>query len=219
MDKNSDLANFANIKVVGVGGSGGSAVTRMINSKFIYQVAGKGQEVEDNIKKQVDARVRIVNNAINARFTFTIGRSHYHVTAGIKDPFDARNNSETALGCHDAAVFVFFSGFQKMDYEGRKFTTEQDLVPGDWPYIANANNTALPFQRDFRWALGLEGENLICIGIDNYWAVTGPLWKMPWQKWIDLVNGWKGTNVVGRADPTLVPVYYPTVGLKPKEEK
>ncbi len=33
-DKNSDLANFANIKVVGVGGSGGSAVTRMINSKL-----------------------------------------------------------------------------------------------------------------------------------------------------------------------------------------
>ena len=33
-DKNSDLANFANIKVVGVGGSGGSAITRMINSKL-----------------------------------------------------------------------------------------------------------------------------------------------------------------------------------------
>ena len=32
--KGSDLANFANIKVVGVGGSGGSAVTRMINSKL-----------------------------------------------------------------------------------------------------------------------------------------------------------------------------------------
>ena len=34
IEKNSDLANFANIKVVGVGGSGGSAVTRMINSKL-----------------------------------------------------------------------------------------------------------------------------------------------------------------------------------------
>jgi cell division protein FtsZ len=34
IDKNTDLANFANIKVVGVGGSGGSAVTRMINSKL-----------------------------------------------------------------------------------------------------------------------------------------------------------------------------------------
>ncbi|MFA7254374.1 MAG: cell division protein FtsZ [Patescibacteria group bacterium] len=33
-DKNSELANFANIKVVGVGGSGGSAITRMINSKL-----------------------------------------------------------------------------------------------------------------------------------------------------------------------------------------
>ena len=32
--KGSELANFANIKVVGVGGSGGSAVTRMINSKL-----------------------------------------------------------------------------------------------------------------------------------------------------------------------------------------
>ncbi|HOX41291.1 MAG TPA: cell division protein FtsZ [bacterium] len=34
MDKQSELANFANIKVVGVGGSGGSAVTRMISSKL-----------------------------------------------------------------------------------------------------------------------------------------------------------------------------------------
>jgi cell division protein FtsZ len=34
IEKNTDLANFANIKVVGVGGSGGSAVTRMINSKL-----------------------------------------------------------------------------------------------------------------------------------------------------------------------------------------
>lgn len=34
IEKNSELANFANIKVVGVGGSGGSAVTRMINSKL-----------------------------------------------------------------------------------------------------------------------------------------------------------------------------------------
>lgn len=34
IEKNSDLANFANIKVVGVGGSGGSAITRMINSKL-----------------------------------------------------------------------------------------------------------------------------------------------------------------------------------------
>lgn len=34
IDKNQELANFANIKVVGVGGSGGSAVTRMINSKL-----------------------------------------------------------------------------------------------------------------------------------------------------------------------------------------
>jgi cell division protein FtsZ len=34
IDKNAELANFANIKVVGVGGSGGSAVTRMINSKL-----------------------------------------------------------------------------------------------------------------------------------------------------------------------------------------
>jgi len=34
IDKNTDLANFANIKVVGVGGSGGSAITRMINSKL-----------------------------------------------------------------------------------------------------------------------------------------------------------------------------------------
>lgn len=33
-EKNSELANFANIKVVGVGGSGGSAITRMINSKL-----------------------------------------------------------------------------------------------------------------------------------------------------------------------------------------
>jgi len=32
--KGSELANFANIKVIGVGGSGGSAVTRMINSKL-----------------------------------------------------------------------------------------------------------------------------------------------------------------------------------------
>jgi len=32
--KETELANFANIKVVGVGGSGGSAVTRMINSKL-----------------------------------------------------------------------------------------------------------------------------------------------------------------------------------------
>ena len=34
IEKNSELVNFANIKVVGVGGSGGSAVTRMINSKL-----------------------------------------------------------------------------------------------------------------------------------------------------------------------------------------
>jgi len=34
IEKNSDLANFANIKVIGVGGSGGSAITRMINSKL-----------------------------------------------------------------------------------------------------------------------------------------------------------------------------------------
>lgn len=34
IEKNNELANFANIKVVGVGGSGGSAVTRMINSKL-----------------------------------------------------------------------------------------------------------------------------------------------------------------------------------------
>lgn len=34
IEKNSELANFANIKVIGVGGSGGSAVTRMINSKL-----------------------------------------------------------------------------------------------------------------------------------------------------------------------------------------
>lgn len=34
MDKRSELEGFASIKVVGVGGSGGSAVTRMINSKL-----------------------------------------------------------------------------------------------------------------------------------------------------------------------------------------
>jgi len=34
MDKRSDLEGFALIKVVGVGGSGGSAITRMINSKL-----------------------------------------------------------------------------------------------------------------------------------------------------------------------------------------
>lgn len=34
MPQSSDLENFANIKVVGVGGSGGSALTRMINSKL-----------------------------------------------------------------------------------------------------------------------------------------------------------------------------------------
>lgn len=34
MDKHSELDNFASIKVVGVGGSGNNAVTRMINSKL-----------------------------------------------------------------------------------------------------------------------------------------------------------------------------------------
>jgi len=34
MDKKSEMEGFAIIKVIGVGGSGGSAVTRMINSKF-----------------------------------------------------------------------------------------------------------------------------------------------------------------------------------------
>jgi len=34
MDKRSELDNFASIKVVGVGGSGNNAVTRMINSKL-----------------------------------------------------------------------------------------------------------------------------------------------------------------------------------------
>ncbi|MDD3086794.1 MAG: cell division protein FtsZ, partial [Patescibacteria group bacterium] len=34
MDKKSEMEGFAIIKVVGVGGSGGSAVTRMINSKL-----------------------------------------------------------------------------------------------------------------------------------------------------------------------------------------
>ncbi len=184
----------------------------------------------DNLKKHVEARLAIVNNAKAARFSWRdegtkiLNPTGPHRQEILQNPnlyflnhaaefFTAVNNEGTKIGCTLASRFVFESGNLHSGTPVRP--NDKIFVPGDWPYMDNVAQTRKPFD----WAPGLEGENLIYIGGGDFWG--HPLGSHTEAWWRSTIRDWKSKhNAPGEpewgnhTDVGPAVIKYPSVGLE-----
>ncbi|HZY35744.1 MAG TPA: DUF4157 domain-containing protein [Mucilaginibacter sp.] len=196
--------------------------TSMLVSPRIFKLAGKtNEEIFQNLKKHIDARNGIIVFASKKKYTFGAGgqfkmNPKYFVwndktwdyKPGV-DKQEARNDlnvhpEQYNIACAAATKLTMVGGSNSDLIEGQS----QDLadwVPGDWGYIENLNFTK-------NRVPGLEGENIIYVGKDQFWGHYGE------GNTYDTLPGWekqvKGFEN-GNGQPEIEDQRtYPSIGLK-----
>jgi RHS repeat-associated protein len=168
---------------------------QMIASPYEYWVAGSNEDdCRENIGKQVDTRVRIVE--------LTEQRKNYDFKEVNNPPlnwskykdnplayFRSINKEGTTMGCTLATMLTFHAGVQLAGGAAtRKLSgpdDDCDFVPGDWGYICNVEGQVNG------WSMSLVGENIICVGLDQYWGhISSENTVKSMRQWFDYIKTW-----------------------------
>jgi RHS repeat-associated protein len=163
----------------------------------------------EQLKKHVEAREKIVRNALNANFGFDPANrlSKEQLDQLKADPggfYDRVNGTGLELGCAAVTMIIFESGNLLSVKHIRKY--DGIWIPGDWGYIRNKAQERNPSN----WRQGFEGENVIHTGVSGseemFWGhfTSGPHGADPEKKWFhDIIHEWpKNGSLNGEAgDP------------------
>jgi Domain of unknown function (DUF4157)/Protein-glutamine gamma-glutamyltransferase len=177
--------------------------TAMLHSPRTFKLSGKtNDEVKQSLNAHIAARLGIIDFASKKKYAFGAGdnfkmNSQYWnqnmtVKPG-KDPKEAINDlnvhpKEYAIACRAATLLTMLGGSNSTLREDVS-SDAADWVPGDWGYI---ENTSFAQGTD---DIGLEGENIIYVGKDQFWGHFGPgNTYNTLQGWIDEVNGFNDTS-------------------------
>ncbi len=195
--------------------------TAMLVSPRVFKPAGKtSEEVFQNLKKHIDARIGIIKFASLKQYKFGAGSDFkmnpkYFVWDNKKwdykpgvDKQEARNDlnkhpEEYHIACQAATKLTMVGGSNSDLIEGQSPDTT-DWVPGDWGYIENLNFTKKRIP-------GLEGENIIYVGNDKFWGHFKPGNTYDTlDGWVKEVNSFDNGNGNAEIEDQRT---YPSVGL------
>jgi hypothetical protein len=208
--QDTDVNNFPKLVVI-----------RMMESTTTFTLVGKDEnEHESNLKKHIAARQTIINNALEANFTFGVNAPWDPTWDAklLKDPqafFKSMNNPNTTLACNRASVIIFETG-NKNNRDGDR-NYDHVWIPGDWGYIENDAYT-----EDGDWNvyngrnLGLQGENVFNTGDDLFWGLfrpgVHPAQSEAW--WWAEIQGWTSISGKHGVPAWRTQIKYPSIGLQ-----
>lgn len=157
----------------------------MLRSPRVFQIAGStNEQVEGNLLRHMKARLDIIKFAMNKKYGFAAGdqysfnpdfwvseknkplrpRAGVRPQAAIDDLGSKEHGPLYAIACQDATLITMLSGAPEATIVLMDTTDETDWIPGDQGYMRNRG-----FQPG-RDAQGLEGENLIYLGLGRFWG-------------------------------------------------
>jgi hypothetical protein len=168
--------------------------TAMLASPRLFKPAGKtSEQVFQNLKKNIDARMGIVKFASLKKYTFGVGSNFkmnpkyyewndkkWSMKKGVNQK-EALNDlnahpEEYRIACEAATKLTMLGGGNSNLVDGPSQDIN-DWVPGDWGYIENLNF-------HIKRTPGLEGENIIYVGADKFWGHFNP------GNTYDTIDGW-----------------------------
>ncbi len=177
----------------------------MLYSNRTFNVQGATElEAQKNLDDNVTARKGIVEFAAKKQYAFGAGSAmkmnpafwekvgdKWKVKSGVNqaDAFKDLNINpqEYAIACQAATQITMIAGSGNSPMKRDSGVIDSDWVPGDWGYIKNMKFTGNPSD------VGLEGENLIYVGYQNFWGhFTGTNTYRILQQWFDQVKSWNG---------------------------
>ncbi len=195
--------------------------TSLFNSPRIFRLQGdNGSKAEYHLMRHMEARRGVVDFAGKKKYTFTGGRDDFKMNPKYWEIDKERGKfwkkegvewdeahrdinehpEEYRIGCAAASKVTIEGGGGAKQASG---TTgdDKDWVPGDGGFIKNDG-----------WdgsAAGLEGENIIYVGLKRYWGhFNNTVAIQPYTKWYEMVQGWNNSA-------TLQPDrQWPSKGLK-----
>ena len=203
-------------EATGKGGLRGEILEGMMNESREFFVAGKPEgDCISNIKKHVEARVRIVDAASGAKFKFPDDDHPYQEPPPRKpgetnsEYYNRINNNNTCIYCNLGTQIVFGAGLTPGDKSVRR--KRSTWIPGDWGYFKNNNHHQ--YVGGPKWENGLEGENVIRIGEGKFWG-HGMGIKIE-KDVISMINSWTSIDGTRKGKASLVDeVWYPSTGLE-----
>ena len=199
----------------------------MFKSAYTFKIAGNSQsERLTNLKAHVDARVKLIERARNAKFGWLsknealAGDKEGYVDnpGGVECSYEGTNHMGSRFRCARAVAHIFVSTLNRTWI---KRTRQNDWIPGDWGYIRNTSYSKEAFG-DNQYSSTYEGQNLLHVkavtsgqsGTDLFWGFhpskngrvqTAAVWFKAVENFNNQTNGaaWAGT------------VKFPRVGLRP----
>jgi hypothetical protein len=195
-------------------------VTGLFFSDRIFKVKGAtSSEANKNFMAHIKSRYGIIEFASKKKYTFAAGAGfkmnpeYWTVDPGISwslksgaDKQKAMDDvnvhpEEYAIACL-AATKITMEGGGKSPIRVEGNNEANDWIPGDWGYIENTKFPA-------GGTPGLEGENIIYVGLDKFWGHFGPgIEYKTLKQWFDQVYSWnKGAEIEDTRK-------YPTKGLE-----
>lgn len=184
--------------------------TSLLFSPRTFTLDGATNEaINANLKKHMASRLGIIEFASKKKYTFAAGTAFrmnpaYWIVDYAAGRFDVKpgvdrakaiadlnvNPKEYAIAC-EAATALTVEGGGKSPVTDDTGVASDDWIPGDWGYIENTK-----FPTDGTGTPGLEGENLIYVGKDNFWGHFGPgIEYKTLQKWFDQVKSWGDARI------------------------
>jgi len=164
-----------------------------------------------SLQQQIRSRLGIVSFAAKKKYTFGAGAAfrmnpaYWNNDVTVKPGVDRQtaiedlnvNPTEYSIACLAATMLTMEGGSKSPLTDGSSADTT-DWIPGDWGYITN---TKFPPGGQ----VGLEGENIIYVGKDQFWGHFGPgLEYKTLKQWFDQVKSWHGGASIDtqRTSPT-----------------
>jgi hypothetical protein len=173
------------------------------------------KEAFDNLKEHIRAREQIIKKTDDVSFEFATKdklrtNPEYWDGQFLKDESEKLEAAEDffinpdkyAVGCKMAARATAIAGSGTVNFKTLNNCPYYDWVPGDFGWIINKDPVSSREDGD-------EGENLIYLGGNRFWGLTGDgSLKMDRGWWLGEVAGWgnKGAEFDGRRD-------FPMTGL------
>jgi hypothetical protein len=185
-------------------------VTGLFFSDRVFNVIGTtNAEANKNFMEHIRARHGVIEFASKKKYGFAAGagfkmNEEYWDVDHAKGSIEVKpgknrqealddlnvNPKKYEIACEAATAFTMVGG-GKSPFKIETGRAEDDWIPGDWGYIKN-DNFPRPGGKP-----GLEGENIIYVGLDQYWGhFTDKNEYKTLQQWFDQVKGWHGAATI-----------------------
>jgi hypothetical protein len=161
--------------------------TSLLHSPRTFTIdGGNNAKLNENFDAHMKARYDITTFAAQKKYTFGAGSSmkmnpsfweksgtSWKVKPGVdrqKAVADLNvHPKDYAIACLAATQLTMEGGAKSASMVHGSSADTADWVPGDWGYIKNVK-----FPSDGSGIVGLEGENIIYVGLDKFWGHFNP---------------------------------------------